>query len=141
MKKIVLFIIAFLPFILSAQTISKPPIYKGTESLTVDFLSGEVVWFAYQNPEYKSIIDIVSFTLPNLDSAIVLMDKVLYILEMPQTGKDEHIYDDFLQTSLARYGFLQKEVVVREKGGPYRGKTFNKKEAEALKAALLSRKK
>jgi hypothetical protein len=141
MKKIVLFIIAFLPFILSAQTISKPSIYEGSERLTVDFISGGVVWFGYQNPEYKSIIDIVSFTVPNLNNAIALMDKVLYILEMPKTGEDEHIYDKFLQTSLVRYGFLQDVVLVSEKDGPNRGKSFNKKEAEEIKAALLSRKK
>jgi len=123
-----------------SQTISKPPIFQGTERLTVQFVGEEKVIFLYQNPEYTSIIDIVSFSVPNLDNAIALMDKVLYILEMPETGEDEHIYDNFLQTSLARYGFLQKEVYVSEKGGSYRGKKFDKKEATKLKEALLSRK-
>jgi hypothetical protein len=143
MKKIFLVFVIQLFTIISvfSQTISKPPIFRGSESLTVQFLSEEVVWFGYQNPEYKSIIDIISFSVPNLDNAIELMDKVLYILEMPETGKDEHIYDNFLQTSLARYGFLQKVVLVSQKDSPNRGKSFNKKEAQELKAALLSRKK
>jgi hypothetical protein len=143
MKKIFLVFVIQLFTIISvfSQTISKPPIFRGSESLTVQFLSEEVVWFGYQNPEYKSIIDIISFSVPNLDNAIELMDKVLYILEMPETGKDEHIYDNFLQTSLARYGFLQKVVLVSEKDSPNRGKSFNKKEAQELKAALLSKKK
>jgi hypothetical protein len=143
MKKIFLVFVIQLFTIISvfSQTISKPPIFRGSESLTVELLPSETIWFGYQNPEYKSIIDIVSFTVPNLDNAIELMDKVLYILEMPKTGEDEHIYDNFLQTSLARYGFLQKVVLVSEKGGTNRGKSFNKKEAEELKAALLSRKK
>jgi hypothetical protein len=143
MKKIFLVFVIQLFTIISvfSQTISKPPIFRGSESLTVQFLSEEVVWFGYQNPEYKSIVDIISFSVPNLDNAIELMDKVLYILEMPETGKDEHIYDNFLQTSLARYGFLQKVVLVSEKDSPNRGKSFNKKEAQELKAALLSKKK
>ena len=143
MKKLFLVFVIQLFTIISvfSQTISKPPIFQGSERLTVQFLGEEQIMFLYQNPEYTSIIDIVSFTVSNLDNAIALMDKVLYILEMPETGKDEHIYDNFLQTSLVRYGFLQKVVLVSEKNGPNRGKSFNKKEAEELKAALLSRKK
>jgi hypothetical protein len=143
MKKLFLVFVIQLFTIISvfSQTISKPPIFQGSERLTVQFLGEEQIMFLYQNPEYTSIIDIVSFTVSNLDNAIALMDKVLYILEMPETGKDEHIYDNFLQTSLARYGFLQKVVLVSEKNSSIRGKSFNKKEAEELKAALLSRKK
>lgn len=143
MKKLFLVFVIQLFTIISvfSQTISKPPIFQGSERLTVQFLGEEQVMFLYQNPEYTSIIDIVSFTVSNLDNAIALMDKVLYILEMPETGKDEHINDTFLQTSLVRYGFLQKVVLVSEKNGPNRGKQFNKKEATELKEALLSRKK
>jgi hypothetical protein len=124
-----------------SQTIKKPPIFEGSESLTVDFIGKGSVIFMYQNPEYKSIIDIVSFTIPNLDNAIALMDKVLYILEMPKTGEDEHIYDKFLTAELARYGFRQDVIYVSEKGSSVRGKTFDEKEAKELKEALLSKKK
>jgi hypothetical protein len=142
MKRVLFIIILLVVCSVSySQTIKKAPIFKGSESLTVDFLDAKgTVWFGYQNPDYKSIVDIVSFTVPNLDNAIALMDKVLYILEMPETGKDEHIYDNFLKTELVRYGFNQKAVLVKEKGVSSRGKRFDEKEAKELKEALLSKK-
>lgn len=147
MKKSLLLIVIQVITLISvySQTIRKPPIFegKGKQSLTVDFSggTGPKVIFLYQNPEYETIIDIVSFSVPNLDNAITLMDKVLYILEMPETGEDEHIVDKLFTLALDRYGFKQGVVYVSEKSSSVRGVQFDKTSAKELKEALLSRKK
>ena len=53
----------------SAQTIDKNPIYKGGQRLTVETWDYGIYW-GYQNPDYTTIIDIVSFSTSK-DEAVI----------------------------------------------------------------------
>ncbi len=92
------------------------------------------IWFGYQNPDYTTIIDIVSFTASSKSSAIALIEKAIFILGMEKTDKEQHIYDNFDGVKLVRYGFSQKEVGLSD--GKARATFFNLKQLNKIKLAL-----
>jgi hypothetical protein len=140
MKKTSLILVIKFFIIVSAfsQTITKPPIFKAAyKSLTVENGGcNTCIKFLYQHPDFNTIIDIVGFTLPNIDVAIGLTDRMLEILSMPTTGKEEHIYDDYSNVSIVRYGFQQKSVHV----GSKEKRQFSKGEITKLRLALIQEK-
>jgi hypothetical protein len=138
MKKLILLIITVLPLVLSAQTITKPPIFTAKyKSLTVkNGGCNTCIMFLFQHPDYNTFVDIVSFTVPSIDDAIALTDKMIEILEMPETGKEEHIHDNYKYVNIVRYGFQQKAIHV----GSEKKRQFSKPEINKLRLALIEEK-
>jgi len=141
MKNLLLMIALFgFAFSVKSQTLTKPPIYDW--GIKVQFLGEEnSIHFLYQNPQYSPLvlIDLIDFVLPNIDEAINLTDKILFILEMEKTEKNINITDDFFDVSLIRYGFKQKEVHVGPKNAVM-GWRFKEEDTIRLKNALLEAK-
>jgi hypothetical protein len=136
-----LFIAQFLVFFIShniySQTITERPIYKSCTYCRPALLTIENskygIWFSYQDSRYSSIVEIQSFTLETLHEAIQLMEKVLFILNMPKTHKDEQIIDTYKGVEIKRYGFNQIEAYVGNKGSFVIGKNNTIKVIKALK--------
>lgn len=116
-----------------SQTVTPKPIYKDF-ALTIKELEGGQIWFAYQNPEYTTIIDIVYFTADSKLKAIALIDKAIFILGMETTDKEQHINDYFEGVQLVRYGFAQKQVYLSNEKD--RGIPLNLKRLNEIKLAL-----
>lgn len=130
MKKILLVAVIQLFTILSvfSQTVSEPSIYKqipyGTQKFSIEYLkvgdAAEYVYWGYQDPEYKAITKFVSFILPDIDTSIRLVDKIIFILGMEPTSTDGKITDEWKEVSagsttgllLNRFGFNQKKVYI-----------------------------
>jgi hypothetical protein len=62
MKSFLFALFILINFDLFAQTITPKPIYEGSQSLTIDILQSGRIWFGFQNPDYKTIVDIKSIT-------------------------------------------------------------------------------
>jgi hypothetical protein len=133
MKTILSIFIAFISFTAISQTITPKPIYKDI-TITISEMDNGGIWFGYQNPDYTTIIDIVSFTASSKSSAIALIEKAIFILGMEKTDKEQHIYDNFDGVKLVRYGFSQKEVGLSD--GKARATFFNLKQLNKIKLAL-----
>jgi hypothetical protein len=133
MKIILSTFIALISFTAISQTITPKPIYKDF-ALTVSEMDGGGIWFGYQNPDYTTIIDIVSFTTSSKSSAIALIEKAILILGMEKTDKEQHIYDNFENVKLVRYGFAQKQVYLSD--GEDRATFFNLKRLNEIKLSL-----
>jgi hypothetical protein len=110
MKTFLLTAITLISLYSNAQKITPKPIYEGLQSLRIVELGSGEIGFIYQNPEYSMIIDLISFTCKSKTDAIKLMDKVIFILEMGKTDKEQNIIDEFESISLVRYGISQKVV-------------------------------
>jgi hypothetical protein len=95
MKSFLFALFILISFDLFAQTITPIPIYKGSQSLTIDILQSGRIWFGFQNPDYQTIVDIKSFTVNSKDKAIELIDKAIYILAMNKTDRDQNIRDEY----------------------------------------------
>ena len=136
MKRLTLsLLLLFISVATFSQTIDKKPIFKNPyASLEIVEMKGGSIVFLYQNPEYTTIVNIVSFRVNSKESALALMDKIIYLLEMEKTGKDEHIRDKFETIDLVRYSFSQKRVDVSN--GKDRGLSFNKTITLKIKTAL-----
>jgi hypothetical protein len=132
MKTIILALITFLSFDSISQTVTPKPIYNGAQRLTIVEIAegGGRIHFMFQNPDYKTVIDIVSFTVSSKTEAIELIEKVQFILAMEKTDKDQDIRDDFSGVKLTRYGFNQKEVYLGK------GLKLNLKLCNEIKLAL-----
>jgi hypothetical protein len=92
-----------------SQTITERPIYKSCSLcpfLTIEKKDNGIVFF-YQDSRYSSIISIESFALETLQDAILLMEKVLFVLNMPKTMKDENIIDEYKGVNISRLGVAQ----------------------------------
>ena len=133
MKIVLSAFIALISFTSISQTITPKAIYKDF-SLTVNEMDGGGIWFGYQNPDYTTIIDIVSFTTPSKLKAIALIEKAIFILSMEKTDKDQDIRDNFEGVELVRYGFAQKQVYLSD--GKDRATSLNLKRLDVLKSAL-----
>ena len=57
MKSFLFVLFILISFDLFAQTITPIPIYKGSQSLTIDILQSGRIWFGFQNPDYQTIVD------------------------------------------------------------------------------------
>jgi len=99
--------------ILQSQTISKAPIMVG--DLKIDELKSGRISFFYQNPEYKSIIDLVGFIMKDKKQAIFLMDEAIRILQMEETDKSQHIRHSVGNAELVRYGFRQDAIYISDR--------------------------
>jgi len=119
---------------INAQTITEKPIYNGANRLTISELSGGAIYFGYQNPEYTTIIDIVSFTAGSKSKALQLIEKAITILGMAKTDKEQHIKDSFEGVQLVRYGFWQKRIFLSN--GNDRGLDLTLKDCNKIKNAL-----
>ena len=156
-KSVLLLTIITLLFsgVVFSQTVSQPPIYKqmpyGLQRFSVDYLKveegKEFIYWGYQDPKYKSITKFVSFVLPDIDTSIKLVDKVIFILGMDATDKDGKITDEFLEVAsggnatkltLARFGFDQSTVYIlhSEPIGLVGGLKINLEVANQLKDAF-----
>jgi hypothetical protein len=127
MKILLSAFLIFISFNATSQTITPKSIYKDF-ALTVKELEGGQIWFAYQNPEYTTIIDIVYFTTDSKLKAIALIEKAIFILGMETTDKEQHINDNFEGVQLVRYGFAQKQVYLsneKDRGIPLNLKRLN----------------
>jgi hypothetical protein len=119
---------------INAQTITEKPIYKGINGLTIRELKSGGIYFSYQNPEYTTIVDIVSFNTSSKLNAIQLFEKAITILGMEKTDKEQHIIDNFEGVELARYGFSQKQISLSN--GKNRGIYLTLKDCNKIKDAL-----
>jgi hypothetical protein len=133
MKTILTIFIAFISFTAISQTITPKPIYKDI-TVTISEMENGGIWFGYQNPDYTTIIDIVSFTATSKSSAIALIEKAIFVLGMEKTDKEQHIYDNFESVQLVRYGFAQKQVYLSN--GKDRATFFNLKRLNEIKLSL-----
>ncbi len=142
MKNKLLFLLSLFGFFfftsnsINAQTISEKPIYKGINGLTIRELNSGTIFFSYQNPEYTTIVDVVSFTASSKLKAIQLIEKAITILGMEKTDKEQHISDTFEGVELARYGFSQKQISLSN--GKNRGIYLTSKDCNKIKDALLN---
>jgi hypothetical protein len=112
-KNIVFLLLAVLGNALHSQTITKLPIYTG--DMRIEEMSSGRIIFMYQNPEYKSITDIVSFTTGNKKEALFLISEATRILNMDATNDDQHITHYVSGIKLIRYGFNQKAIYISKK--------------------------
>ena len=133
MKTILSIFIALISFSGISQTITPKPIYKDI-TVTISEMENGGIWFGYQNPDYTTIIDIVSFTATSKSSAIALIEKAIFVLGMEKTDKEQHIYDNFESVQLVRYGFAQKQVYLSN--GKDRATFFNLKRLSEIKLSL-----
>lgn len=132
MKTFFLTLITLISFYSNSQTIDSKPIYVGYQNLKVNEMENGTIWFGFQNPDYTTIVDIVSFTCESKTKAIELVDKVIFILAMEKTDKEQHIRDVFLGVDLVRYGFAQKQVYLGK------GLILSLKECNNIKKGLES---
>jgi hypothetical protein len=121
---------------INAQIITEKPIYKGSSSLTIKELSGGSIYFGYQNPDYTTIVDIVSFSTYSKAKAIELIEKAINILEMEKTDRDQNIQDSFDGVDLIRYGFWQNRINLSD--GKESGLVLSMKECNKIREALMS---
>ena len=98
-----------------SQTISQKPIYEGSQRVSITEFNTGAIGFSYQNPDYKTIIDIVGFYVNSKTKAIELIDKAIFILNMEKTDKDQNINDNIGNIGLIRYGFAQKTIYIQNK--------------------------
>ena len=126
-------LITLISFTATSQTITPKPIYKDI-ALTISELESGRIYFGYQNPEYTTIIDIVSFTALSKSNALALLDKCVLILNMESTSRDQHINDNFGGVQIARYGFAQKQVFLSD--GKNLGLGLNQRQLNKIKLAL-----
>jgi hypothetical protein len=122
--------------IVEAQTITAKPIYKGAQSLSIIEMSGGGIFFGYQNDDYKTIVDIVSFSVDSKSKAIELIDKSIKVLNMEKTDKEQDIYDKFEDIRLIRFGFMQNRIILLNSKN--NGLTLSLKDCNNIKAALLN---
>jgi hypothetical protein len=114
MKKIITFLLfAILGNVLHSQTISKLPIYQG-DMLIEEMPSGRII-FIYQDPEYKYIIENISFTTDNKKEALFLISEALRLINMDPTDESQHITHYVSGIKLIRYGFNQKAIYISKK--------------------------
>jgi|GEM_PF-3082397 len=132
MKTTFLLLITFISVSCFSQTITKPKIYKG--EIFISELSNGVIYFSYQNPNYKTIIDIVSFSTTNKDSAIFLMSEAIRVLEMEKTARNQHIEHKVNGVFLKRYSFWQTRICLSDGNNP--DFTASKKQLLKYKKAL-----
>ena len=130
---LLLLLLSLLSFTSYSQTITKSKIYK-RGLFSVSEMSDGRILFIYQNPKYQTIIDLVSFSTTNKDSAIFLIDESLRILEMEKTSRDQHIRHKVNKISIVRYGFAQKGIHLYDGESPSLG--MNKRLLLKVKQAL-----
>lgn len=118
-----------------AQKITAKPIYKGSQSLTIQKLNDtEAIAFFYQDSDYQAIVEITSFWVASKTEAINMIDKALFILGMEKTDKDQDITDNIGDIQFIRYGFAQKAIYISGKNN--KSLRLDKKELLKIKAAL-----
>jgi hypothetical protein len=136
------------------QTVSPPPIYKqmpfGLQRFSVKYLElgegTEFVYWSYQDPKFTQITKFVSFVLPDIDTSIKLVDKVIFMLGMEPTDKDGRITDKFTEVApgstsellLSRFGSDQTTIYIlqSEPIGLVGGLKINLEVANQLKDAF-----
>jgi len=132
-----IFVVLSLLFgVVDAQTITAKPIYKGAQSLSIIELRGGGIYFGYQNDDYKTIVDIVSFSVDSKSKAIELIDKSINILNMEKTDTEQDIHDEFEGIKLFRFGFMQNRVILLNSKN--NGLTLTLKDCNKIRAALLN---
>ena len=147
MKKLILLTVFQLFVVVSvfSQTVSKPNIIEPTQDsqwLSVRYFDvgpplGTLIYWAYHDPKYKqptqiSELDIsrfIVFFTPSIESSIKLVDKIIFMLGMEETGQDQDINDTFteiapssMELSLNRKGINQKNIyVINKQNGEFKG--------------------
>ena len=116
------------------QTVSKKPIYNGSQSLSITELEDGRIFFSFQDSEYSAIVAIVSFSVSSKSKAIELIDKAIFILAMDKTDNDQQINDQFERVELRRYGFNQKVIYLSD--NRKKSLKLNLKELQKIKLAL-----
>ena len=132
MKKITTITLLFLSFSVFSQNLSKKDIWN--KNVTISEYPSGAIGFHYQNPDYQQIVDIVSFSTTNKDSALLLMDEALKILEMEKPPKDQRIEHEVDGVKLTRYAFAPKIVYISD--GEDRALMTRKKTLMKYKEAL-----
>lgn len=150
MKKFIL-LTAFQLFVVSSvfsQNVSKPNIVEYTQDsqwLSVRYLNvgpplGNLIYWSYQDPKHKQtaqmseldkldISHFIVFFTPSIESSIKLVDKIIFMLGMEETGKDQDINETFteiappgMELSLNRKAINQKNIyVINKQNGEFRG--------------------
>lgn len=115
MKKTLFILFLIISSTSFGQTVTAKPIYEGSQRLTVrELLNQGNIYFGYQNPDYTTIVDIVSFVVDSKDDAITLMKEAVRVLEMEKTAKDQHIRHTASGVGMVRYGFNQKIIYIED---------------------------
>lgn len=130
MKNLFLLAALALTISTSAQTIDEKPIYIRAvgPTLTIDVLSPDhdPIYVGYQDCDYQYIVHIESFLCSNIDSTLTLFSEALRVLELPKTGRDEHIRHRVDGVPMVRYGFAQKQVYIGSPSFMIKGKELTK---------------
>jgi len=154
MKNIILLAVIQLITTISvfSQTVSKPAIYtQADQRFSIEYLEvggdiGTLIYWGYQDPKYSTIVKLISFSQPNIVASIKLVDKIIFMLGMEETSKDQDINDTFTtavsseELSLNRFGFDQKVIYIlhKENGDLRGGLKIDLDLAKKLKIALIT---
>ncbi len=120
MRKLLLPLMAVLALNLSsAQEIIKTeaPIYDSNGITIENFSSKGELILLFRNAEYEYLIDYESVVFDNYDGLVLFINKIIEMLELPKTNKDEDLMVEINEVSLVRYGFAQGAVYMYSEDG------------------------